>query len=305
MSNINKSLASSTPRAERGSVIKINKQPVSLDLGQIVEDKEEVRIKDILDEMNLMSTNGQIGTQNEESSSGGAGSGNGLNQLQDIFDMLKKMVSTISSGNTNENKKEEVDPNSNSIIDIILNILTTTNKIPQFTNIDNEDFNFINKLTTHINSNIKNPNSPFEEFILEVSDLLKDVDNYLDSEFKPEEKIQIIKNMKIHDFFDDLNKNIADYSETITPITIDSCKNINRSAAGLKDRIIETERMIKAKEDRETAISEYNIKLEKQRELYKSHVIETELAKLAPNPTEKQILHSNDYDKYLDLLRKK
>lgn len=309
MGDFNRSVAESTPRAERGTVVRVEKTPLSLELGKIVKDKDEVRIKDILDEMNNMAVVAQVGTVNENTSAGkNEGLKNTFDKMKSIFDLIKDLVNKIGKGN--KKKKQDPKPEDkpeeeiSSVLEMGKAILDIVDSVPKLTSDPEVDVSLLIRVANYLKSKITESSDPFDEFLLDTSDLFIELDAYLDREFSKEEKVSIIHRLKIQEFFDDFKAKTSSYCKLAAPILSKISSDIKQSLGGIQNRVMETDRNIETAVNIEKDNAAYNRELMKRREEYKAHVIEQELNALEPNPTEERIIYQSDYSKHLELLRK-
>lgn len=300
MSDFHFSVAESTPRAIRGTVIKVQKIPVSLELGKIVLDKEEVRIKDILSEMNLMANVSQVGTMSEDTSSGNLGGLKGFNQMLGLFDMLKNLMSKVKKGNKKERKEDKPE---DTALEIAKDILNTIENIPQFNNDPIHDDYILILISEYLKEKIEDKGDPFAEFLLDLSSLFLDLNSYLDKEFSKSEKLNILKKLNIHTFFERFKFDIEPYIRSMSLISNSLNNQIESSTNDLIDRVKSTDKKIEDTLKRESDIIEANKKNRERRDQYKAYKIQEELDRLESNPTEEKIIYRNEYDIQLERLR--
>lgn len=298
MGDFNLSVADSTPRAERGSVIRSQTQKASDETGKIVEDKEEVRIKDILQEMNVMSTVAQVGTVSQDTASGGSGFGSWLNMIMKIFDTVKNLASS-STGSSSSSSSSNTATNLNNWVTMVMN------EIPKLTGDKTTDNKLLKNSATVLTSNNVNKTDPVGIFLTGVADLFTDLDSFLDSEYTADEKYQIIQNLGVQEFFNEFQSNISDYTAYTSSVLATTGTSIS---AAVTTSVAETtalkESIEKLTQEQEENIA-YNKAVQAQREKYKTHILEEEVSKLQKNPTEDRIINTNEYSKNLSLLRSK
>lgn len=303
MSDFHLSVADSTPRAQRGQVIKVKKEPVSLELGNIVLDKEEVRIKDILAEMNLIANVSQIGTTSEDTSSGGIGNGfKGLNQMFDLFKKVKEIVSKIANGNKKQKPNNQTSQEEEKVV-VGLDLLEVLEDIPKFNQDPLHDDFILVLIADFINKNVEKPADPLGEFLKDMASWFIELNSYMDAEFSKPEKLRSLKNLGIHDFFLRLKADVEPYIKASEMITGSLNQQIVDSSNELIAKIKATDQHIETELGIENDTIEYNKRLRESRDRYKQYMIEEELSRLEANPKEEQLIYKSEYDKQLDLLR--